>query len=150
MAKQGKKITKAIEDKIISSKLLDDEKSLRDIAKEAWVSHLTVDKILDKAPELLTTSNTDGRTDAMLQTLDSIIDNGNKVIERFMRMAEWEQDEMIPIKSYNDLWAISTIQERSWKQKQILTWQVTDRKDVRIDMSKATEDQLDEEIKNLL
>ncbi|RTL04009.1 LacI family DNA-binding transcriptional regulator [Candidatus Dependentiae bacterium] len=47
-----------MEDTILSEKLLNPEASLRDIAKEANVSHQTVDNVLDKAPELLTSIDT--------------------------------------------------------------------------------------------
>ncbi len=142
MAIQGKKLTKEMEDKVISEKLLNPEASLRDIARNNDLSHVGVKDIIDEAPELLTSINTWGRTSTVLETLDSIIDNGNKIIDRFIRMAEWQEDEMIPIKSYNDLTAISWIQERSWKQRQIIEWKVTDRVDI-WDYSTKTQKELE-------
>lgn len=143
MAIQGKKLTKETEDLIISEKLMNPEASLRDIAREAWVSHQAVDNVLDKSSELLTSIDTGGRSDIALNTLDSIINNWNKIIDRFIRMAEWEQDEMIPIKSYNDLTSISWIQERAWKQRQIIEWKVTDRVDI-WDYSTKTQKELEQ------
>ncbi len=75
MAVQGKKLTKEIEDKILSSKLLDPEQSLRDIAKSAEVSHVSVMNVLDESPELLTSITTEKRTDLLMDTLDSIIED---------------------------------------------------------------------------
>lgn len=149
MAIQGKKLTKAIEDKIISEKLINPEASLRDIAKDSNVSHVTVMNVLDETPELLTSINTDGRTDTIIDTLDSIIENWNKIIDRFIKMAEWQEDEMIPIKSYNDLTSISWIQERAWKQKQIIGWKPTERYDIR-DYSNLSEKELEDARNSLL
>ncbi len=142
MATQGKKLTKEIEDTILSEKLLNPEASLRDIAKEANVSHQAVANVLWESNELLTSIDTWGRTDIVLNTLDSIIEKWNKVIDRFIRMAEWEHDEMIPIKTYNDLSSISWIQERAWKQRQIIEWKVTDRVDI-WDYSTKTQKELE-------
>ena len=149
MAVQGKKLTKSIEDKIISEKLLNPEASLRDIWKDVGVSHQAVDNVLDKAPELFTSIDTGGRSDIAIDTLDSIIENWNKIIDRFIRMAEWQEDEMIPIKSYNDLTSISWIQERAWKQKQIIGWKPTERYDIR-DYSNLSEREMEEARNSLL
>lgn len=46
--------------------------------------------------------------------------------------------------------ALDSFDNTSFKRSQILQWKATEIKEVKLDMSKATEDQLDEEIKNLL
>ena len=146
---QWRKITKGEQADIISKKLENPELSVRDISSSTWIAKSTVANTINEAPEILESLDSTDKVNTVLQTLDSIIDNWNKIIDRFIRMAEWEQDEMIPIKSYNDLTAISWIQERSWKQRQIIKWDVTDRVAYE-DLSSLTPKQLEQERNRLL
>lgn len=148
MAVQWKKLTKEIEDTILSEKLLNPEASLRDIAKEANVSHQTVDNVLDKAPELLTSIDT-WRTDKLLSTLDTIISEWNEVIRMFVWAIRNDPDNAIPVKTYNDLTAISWLQEKAWKQKQIIKWDVTERIAIE-DLSSLSPKELEAERNKLL
>ena len=54
---QGKRTRDEDKSAIIKSKLLDPQKSLRDIEKETGINRETVSDIIDSIPELLTSSD---------------------------------------------------------------------------------------------
>ena len=117
---QGKKTRDEDIEKVIEAKLLDPQKSLRDIQKETWVNRETVSDIIDSIPERLTSSDSGER---IISTMDEIISD----------IAEITRLSVKPIKdkvndwtlSINDLKGLNEIAKNNFDRKQILTGKAT-------------------------
>ena len=124
-----------------------------DIAEELWIPERTVNKIIDT--DIAEVCRDSTLINEIIQ--DSIIASrnmwkitlnmSNDLLIRQEQADEWAEwlapttDEIRTLNATVDTW---------FKRAQLLQWKATEIKEVKLDMSKATEDQLDEEIKNLL
>jgi len=132
---QGKKTDIATKAKVIKKKLENTEKSNREIAREEWLSDTHVWEIVDAIPdELLATSGVEAKTRVLWDVLDSIIDQWNEIIEEFMPKLKKT------IERYSDLKQISDIQEKAFKQKQLIGGKPTEIR--KIDYSSLSDEEL--------
>lgn len=113
---RGKKTRDEDIEKVITAKLLDPQKSLRDIQEETGINHATCWDILETIPELLTSSS---NGDKLIETMSWIIDDIAE-ITRFSIIAykTKAREETLGI---NDLKGLNEIAKNNFDRKQILT-----------------------------
>lgn len=135
MRKDKVKNTIAVAKSIINS---DVPPTYREIAEETWLWVWTVQRAVKEMEKNGTLEEPDMidfiKMDLELQWLI--------MKEKLRRVKEEAKDQPYQ--------ALDTFDNTSFKRSQLLQWKATERKDVRIDLSKATEVELDESIKSLL
>lgn len=98
--------------KVITSKVADPDKSLRQIEKETWVNYSTAWKIIKQnLPKLATHSEEMAR---LVDLNTEIINLGKKRLMEDIKSAE--------VKSWTDRASMNKIIDDAFKQSQLITW----------------------------
>ena len=124
--------------KVIKAKLLEPNKSLRDISKETGVNHQTASDIIKEIPNILTKSDND-----IIKDIDSIIEDITNITKKFLKWVD-----PLEIKS-KDVKALTDVMKINFERKQILTWKPTEIKDISINLEWKSIQEI-EEIKERL
>ena len=134
---RGKKTTIKDKQKVITAKLLNPEKSLRDIEKETNIPHSTVKDVLDEIPWLCTTSDNWAK---LIDTMDKIInDIANMTALSMDTFADKIKNKELWV---NDVKSLNDIAKNNFDRKQILTWWVTWRIWIENDYKNKTTEEL--------
>ncbi len=120
---QWKKTSSEKISEVISKKIENPDKSLRDLEKETGVNYKVVwDIINDELPELVTSSN---KARNLLDVNLSIINEWKRIIEQeIIKLWKWEWN--VKINSLNDIKTLSSTLEDAFKQNQLLQTKPTE------------------------
>ena len=122
MAK-GKKTSSEKIVEVITAKITNPDKSLRDISKETNLSHSTIWDILQNNMEEVITSSDKARD--LIDVNISIINEWKRIIEsEIMKLWKWEWN--VKINSLNDIKTLSATLEDAFKQNQLIQQKPTE------------------------
>lgn len=108
---------------VITQKVNNPDKSLRDIQQDTWVNYVTIgDIIKEEMPEVLTSSN---KTRDLLDVNLSIIEKWKLIIEKEIEKL-WKWEWNIKINNINDIRTLSATLEDAFKQNQLLQQKPTE------------------------
>jgi len=117
---QGKKTRDEDIEKVIEAKLLDPQKSLRDIENETGVNYKVAWDIINSIPELVTSSN---NGEKLIETMSWIIDDIAEITR--LSITEYIPKEWSEKLSVYDLKQLNEIAKNNFDRKQILTGKPT-------------------------
>lgn len=129
--------------RVIQIKLSDPDKSLRQIANEAWIGKTAVDNVLKEIPWIVKTA--EDKANNMIKVIDDILDSVSNITHKHMKQMEAQS-----ILETKDVKALNDIGEINFKRKQILTGKPTEIVQSLQLTGKETPKQLEEIRKSLL
>jgi len=140
---KGKATKVADKQKIIKAKLTNPELSLRDIQKLTGTNHKTVGDIINKVPQVVTSSN---EALNMVDKLDDIINDIVFITKKNILKYKDREDEL----QTRELRDLSAIAKENFERKQILTGQPTDITKVDFNLEGKSIKELEELRKSIL
>ena len=117
---RGKKTRDEDIDATIESKILDPQKSLRDIQKETGVNYETARNILNDIPEVMTSCD---KWERIIETMDWIISDIAEITRLSITTIKTKVNDWTL--SINDLKGLNEIAKNNFDRKQILTGKAT-------------------------